>query len=150
MATRLNWIRHQEPGKEEFMMKHEGYGYIHSKGIQRERKHLKTKNGKPPVPGKSTTAGLYDLIPPKSLVSNGPGIWDRAMIIVKGNNVEHWLNNQMTVEYERGTDNWKDMVSKSKFKTWPKFGEANEGHILLQDHGGRVSFRNIKIREIKD
>jgi hypothetical protein len=105
---------------------------------------------KPGAPSKNAMAGLYDLIPPKIIPTNGPGNWNRARIIVKGNHVEHWLNSQMTVEYERGNEKWRELVSKSKFKIWPKFGEASEGNILLQDHGGLVSFRNIKIREIKD
>ncbi len=102
------------------------------------------------TPGKNSMAGLYDLIPPVKIPANGPGMWNRAMIVVKGNHVEHWLNNQMTVEYERGNEKWRELVSKSKFNVWPDFGEATEGNILLQDHGGLVSFRNIKIREIKD
>jgi hypothetical protein len=56
----------------------------------------------------------------------------------------------MTVEYERGTKIWRDLVATSKFKTVPGFGEVKEGRILLQDHGGAVFFRNLKIREIKD
>lgn len=100
------------------------------------------------IAGNRKLAGLYDLIPPRSSRDNGPGEWNRATIIVKGNHVEHWLNGQMTLEYERGTDVWKDLVSKSKFNNWPNFGEATEGNILLQDHGFVVSFRNIKIEEL--
>ena len=58
-------------------------------------------------------------------------------------------NGFRTVEYERGTQMWRALVSHSKYTVWPKFGEAEAGHILLQDHGDRVSFRSIKIREIK-
>ena len=99
--------------------------------------------------GDRTLAGLYDLIPPKNKKDNGPNQWNTATIIVKGNHVEHWLNGQMTVSYERGDAAWKDLVATSKFKGLTTFGEAAEGHILLQDHGNKVSFRNIKIREIK-
>jgi len=99
--------------------------------------------------GDRTLAGLYDLIPPKNKKDNGPNQWNTATIIVKGNHVEHWLNGQMTVSYERGDAAWKALVETSKFKGSPNFGEAAEGHILLQDHGNKVSFRNIKIREIK-
>jgi hypothetical protein len=101
------------------------------------------------INGNRTLAGLYDLIPPKNKRDNGPGQWNRASIIVKGNHVEHWLNGQMTVSYERGDAAWKALVETSKFKGSPGFGEAAEGHILLQDHGNKVSFKNIKIREIK-
>jgi hypothetical protein len=102
------------------------------------------------IEGNRTLAALYDLIPPENKRDNGAGSWNRATIIVNGKHVEHWLNGLMTVHYERGTDSWRKLVSKSKYKVWPNFGEASEGNILLQDHGNKVSFRNIKIREIKD
>lgn len=98
------------------------------------------------INGNRTLAALYDLIPPRNKRDNGPGKWNTAIIIVNGKYVEHWLNGKMTLEYERGTDSWRDLVSKSKFKEWPNFGETSEGHILLQDHGNTVSFRNIKIK----
>ena len=100
------------------------------------------------VSGTHTMAALYDLIPPLPKRDNGPDQWNRATIIVKGNNVEHWLNGQKTVEYERGNDAWRSLVAKSKYKVWPNFGEAEEGHILLQEHGNLVHFKNIKIREL--
>jgi hypothetical protein len=102
------------------------------------------------INGNRTLAGLYDLIPPKNKIDNGPDKWNHATIIVKGNHVQHWLNGQMTVEYDRGIPSWKELVAKSKYKTFPGFGEVTEGRLLLQDHGNIVSFKNIKIREIKD
>jgi hypothetical protein len=55
----------------------------------------------------------------------------------------------MTVEYERGNDEWRKLVATSKYKDLTGFGEVPEGRILLQEHGSVVSFKNIKIREIK-
>ena len=110
-----------------------------------DRNHPDAKAG---VGGNRTLAGLYDLIAPQNKRDNGIDIWNRATIVANGNKVQHWLNGMMTVEYERGTDAWKELVAKSKFKTSPGFGEVQEGRILLQDHGDKVSFKNIKIRSL--
>lgn len=106
------------------------------------------------VEGNRTLASLYDMIPAYNLSENtedkrlnGIGKWNRARIVVKGNHVEHWLNNLKVVEYERGSQIYRALVAKSKYRIWPDFGEAKAGHILLQDHGNTVHFRNIKIRE---
>ena len=99
--------------------------------------------------GNRTLSGLYDLIAPVNKTDNGFDNWNHAVIIVKGNHVEHWLNGKKTVEFERKSPQWYALVAKSKFKDTKGFAEVEEGHILLQDHGNKVSFRNIKIREIK-
>ena len=109
-----------------------------------DERHADAKAG---VNGNRKLAGLYDLIPPANVRFNGVGDWNRARIVVRGSHVEHWLNGFKTVEYERGTQMWRALVDHSKYTVWPKFGEAAEGHILLQDHGNRVSFRSIKIRK---
>lgn len=106
------------------------------------------------VQGNRTLASLYDMIPARNLSENndnirfnGIGEWNKARIVVKGNHIEHWINNLKVVEYERNTQIYRALVAYSKYKIWPNFGESPSGHILLQDHGNSVHFRSIKIRE---
>jgi hypothetical protein len=96
--------------------------------------------------GDRTLASLYDLIPaPATKKPNPTGEWNTARIVVNGRHVEHWLNDEMVLEYDRGSDDFRKAVALSKFKDIPGFGEWPDGYILLQDHGNEVSFRNIKI-----
>jgi uncharacterized protein YycO len=77
------------------------------------------------------------------------GAWQHARIVSrKDGSVEHWLNGVKVLEFNRRSDDYRAHLAKSKFKSTPKFGEAERGHILLQDHGDAVTFRSIKIREL--
>jgi len=108
--------------------------------------HPDSKNG---VGGNRTMASLYDLIPPDSNKKANPvGEWNYVRLLVNGNHAEHWLNGEKVIEYERGTQIFRALVAKSKYHVYENFGEASKGHILLQDHGDKVSFRNIKIRSL--
>jgi len=94
---------------------------------------------------------FYDVLPPieaKKKV-NSPGEWNTLLVVAKGKSVEHWLNGVKILEFIRGDKVFTDAVAKSKFnKTVPAFGMVEKGHILLQYHGGLVSFRNIKTKII--
>ncbi|HNW58915.1 MAG TPA: DUF1080 domain-containing protein [bacterium] len=107
--------------------------------------------------GNRTLASLYDLIPAEARLyapdeNTAKRVnkydWNRARIVVRGQKVCHYLNGIKQVEYQRGTQMWRALVARSKYAIWPNFGEAAEGHILLQDHGCQVFFRNIKIKEL--
>jgi hypothetical protein len=98
--------------------------------------------------GSRTLASLYDLIAADNKDPRPIGQWNHARIISKGSHVEHWLNGRKVLEYERRTEEFRKLVEESKYKVWPGFGEWDQGHILLQDHGNAVSFKNIKVRPL--
>jgi len=96
--------------------------------------------------GAHSTGALYDMIPPATKATRPAGEWNQSKIVVHGNHVEHWLNGDKVVEAEIGSDDWQKLQAASKWAKADKYAKMPKGHIVLQDHGDAVEFKNIKLR----
>ncbi len=97
---------------------------------------------------KTSAGSNYGLNAPIRDITQPVGFFNHARIVARDQHVEHWLNGVKVVEYELGSDDWQQRVNNSKFKAWPEYGRKPSGHIVLQDHGDQVWYRNIKIRRL--
>jgi Domain of Unknown Function (DUF1080) len=94
------------------------------------------------------TAAFYDVLPATDRPTKPAGEWNTTRIVVRGQTVEHWLNDKKVLQYELNSPALNAAIEKSKFKGMERFGKRQNAHILLQDHGDQVWFRSIKIRRI--
>lgn len=94
---------------------------------------------------------LYDLSKPSEDVTSPAGEWNEMTIRIdhKENQGTVTLNGTQVNQFPLHGEEWDQMVKKSKFSDWENFGQHHTGHIALQDHDDKVSFRNIKIRELE-
>ena len=103
-------------------------------------------NGKH-LPQDLKTGSIYDV-----MAAQKPdvqvGVWHTSRIVVNKNQIEHWLDGQRVLAIDRNSEAFKQGVADSKFTDYTGFGQISEGHILLQDHGHSIAFKNIKIRKI--
>ncbi len=92
---------------------------------------------------------LYDMQGTAALSKPKPvGAWNQARIIQNNGHLTFYFNGIKTIDVQEGSNEWKNMIANSKFKTWQNFMTSPEGKIAFQDHGHEVAFRNIKIRQI--
>jgi len=95
-----------------------------------------------------SAGSLYDLIKPQHKQLKPVGEFNTAKLIVNQGHVEHWLNGVKVVEYDLGSPTIKELISKSKYKSNPKFAQSTDGHIMFQHHGQQVWLKDIKVREL--
>ncbi|TCD28362.1 DUF1080 domain-containing protein [Pedobacter psychrodurus] len=103
------------------------------------------------VNGNHTSSSLYDMITAKKAKAKelAAGNWNNIRLVVYPNKrIVHYLNGKIVVDYIKGSPKFTALIAKSKYSKIPNFVTNNEGHLLLQDHGSEISFRNIKIKEL--
>ncbi|NVJ48396.1 MAG: DUF1080 domain-containing protein, partial [Cytophagia bacterium] len=93
---------------------------------------------------------LYNLIAPSKVVSKGDGEWNNYLLHIDQENNEGFLdfNGERVLEFPVNGPEWRELIDQSPFGGQPAFGAAQTGYIVLQEHGGKVAFRNIKIKEL--
>lgn len=130
----------EEPGNKE---------YFASYASAPEYQIIDDKNYPAEITTRQKTGANYDIIPPSDLTIVKPaGEWNKGKIMVKNNQITHWLNGKVVVSYTYGTPEWDAAVAKSKFAKWPYAKAHAKGKIALQDHGDMVSFKKIRIKEL--
>lgn len=97
---------------------------------------------------KHRAADLYDLAKTRFVTALPGGQWNRSRLLVRDGKIEHWLNGYKVVQLQMGTADWQARIAASKFADWEHFARQARGHIVLQDHGDKVWFRDIKLRRL--
>jgi hypothetical protein len=90
----------------------------------------------------------YAMYPPLVQPYKPLGEWNQLFLVVKGNSVTQILNGEVVVKYEKNSEEWTKLRNSGKWTAFPDWGKFDEGHISLQNHGTKVWYRSIKIKEI--
>ena len=92
------------------------------------------------------TGAVYDILPPRYVISKPIGEFNHSRIVVSGNNIEHWLNGIKTLKYELNTDIWSQNFNNSLFRENSNFGKSQSGHIAIANQEGQLWLKNIRVR----
>ncbi len=94
-----------------------------------------------------TSAGSnHSLHAPTKDMTKPVGEWNQGRLVVNGNHVEHWLNGEKVVDYDLHSPDWTKRLMASKFKDVPRYGRESKGHLVLQEHGSRIQYKNLRIK----
>ena len=100
----------------------------------------------------ASAGACYAVFAPSRDATRPLGQWNQTRILAQGKHIEHWLNGEKLLEYDIDSDRWQAHVKTSKFFPTAygqgNWGQATKGHIGLQDYGGAIEFRSIKIRPL--
>lgn len=97
---------------------------------------------------KQLSGANYDMHAPTAKVAKPAGEFNQTKIVINKGHVEHWLNGTRVVDYQLWTPEWEQLKANSKWKNVKAYGMSKSGHIALQDHGGGVAFKNIKLKPL--
>ncbi len=106
------------------------------------------ENWPDPLENWQTSGANYAMYPPMNKPYKPIGEWNHVFIVVDGNKVTQMLNGVVVVEYIKNSDEWKKLRNSGKWADFPDWGIYDQGHISLQNHGSKIWFRNIKIKEL--
>lgn len=143
----LRWEWKAAPGANSglkyFVLEDESSAIGHEYQLIDDERHADAKIG----PHRQTAA-FYDVLPATERPIKPAGEWNTSQVIVKGMHVEHWLNGKRVLQYELDSPALRAAIAKSKFKDIARFGKPQKGHILIQDHGNQVWYRNVRIKPL--
>jgi len=93
---------------------------------------------------------IFNIMAPKEIVSKPSGEWNHFLLHINHFENKGWLsfNEEKVLEFPVNGPEWQALIDESGFADWGGFGETQSGLIGLQDHGSKVAFRNIQIREL--
>ncbi len=99
-------------------------------------------HGKPA--SKTSTASVYDAIAPSRNMSRPGGEWNSFEITIVGNGLAVALNGRTVISTDLYDKALNDTLSEDR-----KFpNRAKTGYIGLQNHGNKLEFRNIRIKNL--
>ncbi len=103
------------------------------------------------APGTHDAGAIYDIIAPRKNMSKPAGEWNHVVITCKDNLIQIEMNGEKVSEMDLNL--WVE-AGKNPDGTTNKFKNAYKdlprtGYLGLQDHGGKVWYKNIKLKPLK-
>ena len=94
-------------------------------------------------------ASVFGLYPPSHDVTRPTPQWNTGRIVVRGNNVEHWVNGERVLTYDLKSDDWNSRIAKQQhLQPEQEFGGLKKGRIALQSFNLEIRYRNLRVRPL--